>query len=132
MTIDPEKGKILVLIADDEENLLLLLKDNLEEYGFDVVLAKNGEEAFQHSQSAKPNVIILDVEMPKMNGIQVCERIRKIPELNDVPILILSAYAQPEDIKKGLAAGANQYMTKPFKVNQLIETIRKLIPGKSA
>ncbi len=119
--------KILVLIADDEENLLTLLKDNLEERGFEVNAATNGEEALQGVLAHKPNFIILDVEMPKLNGFQVCEKIRADPNFKDVPILILSAYAQPEHIKRGMAAGANLYMTKPFKMNELEENIRKLL-----
>jgi len=119
--------KILVLIADDEENLLTLLKDNLEERGFEVNAATNGEEALQGVLAHKPNFIILDVEMPKLNGFQVCEKIRANPDFKDVPILILSAYAQPEHIKRGMEAGANLYMTKPFKMNELEENIRKLL-----
>lgn len=121
-----DSHKILVLIADDEVNLLLLLKDNLEEYGYQVVTATNGEEAYQKALSEKPDFVILDVEMPKLNGWQVCEKLRKMPEVNKVPILILSAYAQNEDIRKGLSAGANMYITKPFKVKDLIETIDTL------
>ncbi len=127
-----EQSKILVLIADDEENLLLLLKDNFEDHGFEVAIAKNGEEALRNSMLKKPNAIILDVEMPKMNGWQVCEKIRKNPDLKDVPIVILSAYAQPEDIKKGLAAGANKYMSKPFKMNELIQTIKGFVANTSS
>ena len=125
MSMDPGK-KILILIADDEVNLLLLLKDNLEEYGFDVVTAADGAEAYEKATQEKPDIIVLDVEMPRLNGLQVCEKIRRLPEFAAVPIMILSAYAQAEDIKKGLALGANQYMTKPFRVKELVETIRGL------
>lgn len=117
-----DKNKILILIADDEANLLLLLKDNLEEYGFEVLTATNGEEAWMQC-SEKPDVIILDVEMPKLNGWQVCEKVRQTSDMKQTPILILSAYAQPEDIKKGLALGANKYLTKPFKIKELIDQI---------
>lgn len=118
--------KILILVADDEQNLLLLLKDNLEEYGFDVVTATNGQEALDKAQSITPSVIILDVEMPKLNGWQVCEKVRADSRLKNTPVLILSAYAQPEDIKKGLALGANQYLTKPFKMKDLIDVLANL------
>ncbi len=118
--------KILILVADDEQNLLLLLKDNLEEYGFDVVTATNGQEALYKAQTITPSVIILDVEMPKLNGWQVCEKVRADSRLKNTPVLILSAYAQPEDIKKGLALGANQYLTKPFKMKDLIDVLAGL------
>ena len=65
--------------------------------------------------------------MPKLNGLEACKKIRSTPELKNIPILILSAYAQPEDIQKGLKAGANLYMTKPFKINELVETIHKIL-----
>lgn len=120
------KDKVLVLIADDEQNLLLLLKDNLEEFGFEVVTATNGQEALDQAFSTVPTVIVLDVEMPKLNGWQVCERIRGDARFKSVPILILSAYAQPEDVKKGLSLGANRYMTKPFKMKELIDVILEL------
>ncbi len=118
--------KILILVADDEQNLLLLLKDNLEEYGFDVVTATNGQEALDKALSVVPSVVILDVEMPKLNGWQVCEKIRADSRLKNTPVLILSAYAQPEDIKKGLALGANHYLTKPFKMKDLIDVLADL------
>src|SRR3989338_2737362 len=122
-----DKDKVLVLVADDEENLLLLLKDNLEERGFRVEVANNGELALEMSCKKKHDIFILDVEMPKLNGLEACKKIRSTPELKNIPILILSAYAQPEDIQKGLKAGANLYMTKPFKINELVETIHKIL-----
>ena len=116
-----------ILIADDEIHLLLLLKDNLEEYGFTVITAVDGEEALEKCISERPRVVILDVEMPKMNGWRVCEKIRETSGVNYTPvILILSAYAQPEDVKRGLRLGANKYITKPFKMKELIESIRAL------
>lgn len=123
-----DKKKKVVLVADDEANLLLLLKDNLEEQGFSVLTAENGEEALSKCIQEKPDIVILDVEMPKMNGWKVCENIRNKRELNYVPvILILSAYAQPEDIQKGLALGANKYITKPFKMKELVESVLKML-----
>lgn len=106
--------------------MLLLLKDNLEEFGFEVVTATNGQEALDQAFSTQPTVIVLDVEMPKLNGWQVCEKIRGDSRFKNVPILILSAYAQPEDIKKGLSLGASKYMTKPFKMKELIDVILEL------
>ena len=124
------KENKVVLVADDEINLLLLLRDNLEEYGFKVVTAADGQDALEKFNAEKPDVVILDVEMPKMNGWKVCESIRRKSGSKDAPlILILSAYVQPEDIKKGLAMGANKYFTKPFKMKELIETILNSIPA---
>lgn len=128
--IPKDKSKILILIADDEVNLLLLLKDNLEEIGYEVITASNGEEALQKSALKKPDAIVLDVEMPKMNGFQVCEKLRHTSGLERVPILILSAYVQPEDIRKGLSAGANRYMIKPFRMKELIESLQQLLSAE--
>ena len=125
----PEKK---VLVADDELHLLLLLKDNLEEYGFKVLTASDGEEALEKCMSEKPGVVILDVEMPKLNGWRVCEKIRQTSDAHYAPyILILSAYAQPEDVKKGLKLGANKYITKPFKMRELIDLILSLTSSQS-
>jgi len=122
-----DRKKILVLIADDEVNLLTLLKDNLEEQGFRVSAAVDGEDALEKCMKEKPDVVVLDVEMPKLNGWRVCQEIRRNTDTSRMPvILMLSAYAQPEDIKKGLGLGAKKYMTKPFKMQELVETILAL------
>jgi two-component system response regulator MprA len=82
--------------------------------------------------SEKPNIVILDVEMPKLNGWRVCEKIRESGEMGYVPIiLILSAYAQPEDVKKGLKLGANKYFAKPFKVKELVQAILGFSDGQA-
>ena len=117
-----------VLVADDEANLLNLLKDNLEDAGYNVLAAADGEEALKQWVVNKPEAIVLDIEMPKMNGWMVLEEIRKITRNPDSPVIvILSAYVQPGDIKRGLALGANRYITKPFKVGELLAALKELL-----
>ncbi|OGR82901.1 MAG: hypothetical protein A2901_08820 [Elusimicrobia bacterium RIFCSPLOWO2_01_FULL_54_10] len=123
--------KRTVLVADDEVNLLNLLKDNLEEEGYEVFTAADGEEALKVWVQKRPDAVVLDIEMPRMNGWKVLEEIRKVTLSNEVPvILILSAYAQHEDIQRGMALGANKYLTKPFKTRALVETIEEYLKGK--
>ena len=120
-----------VLIADDESNLLNLLKDNLEDEGFTVFTASDGEEALEVWSRKKPDVIVLDIEMPKMNGWQVLERIRAATGDKEIPaILILSAYAQPEDLHRGAKLGANKDLAKPFKLKTLVESIEEALKNK--
>ena len=117
-----------VLIADDEANLLNLLKDNLEESGYTVLTATDGEEALHLWLENRPDVIVLDIEMPKMNGWQVLEEGRRVSKDKELPgILVLSAYTQPEDIRRGLKLGANKYLTKPFKLKVLVESIEEFL-----
>jgi len=117
-----------VLIADDEANLLNLLKDNLEESGYTVLTATDGEEALHLWLENRPDVIVLDIEMPKMNGWQVLEEVRRVSKDKELPvILVLSAYTQPEDIRRGLKLGANKYLTKPFKLKVLVESIEEFL-----
>lgn len=120
-----------VLVADDEPNLLNLLKDNLEDEGFTVLTAANGEDAFKIWSQNKPDVVVLDIEMPKMNGWQVLEGIRRATGDKEIPvILIISAYTQPEDIQRGAKLGANKYLTKPFKLKALVEAIEESLKKK--
>ena len=117
-----------VLIADDEANLLNLLKDNLEESGYSVLTAADGEQALHLWLENRPDVIVLDIEMPKMNGWQVLEEVRRVSKDKELPvILVLSAYTQPEDIRRGLKLGANKYLTKPFKLKVLVESIEEFL-----
>ena len=125
--VPTERNKILILIADDEVNLLLLIKDNLEEYGYQVLTAVDGEEALDMAVSERPDLIILDIEMPKLDGWQVCQKIRQNAEFKNMPILILSAYVQARDIKRGIGLGANQYLTKPFKIRELLGILKELL-----
>jgi len=116
-----------VLICDDDPVILRLLQVNLELEGFDVLLGHNGEEAVEIARDQHPDLIILDIMMPRMDGYQACEKLKSLDETRDIPIVFLSAKAQQSDIEKGKAFGVADYLTKPFDPNDLIDVLDRLL-----
>jgi DNA-binding response OmpR family regulator len=119
-----------ILIVDDEDHLRMLIEQALEELedeGVDFLTASNGEEALELIVNEKPDLVFLDVMMPKMNGLEVCRRVKLDLKLNDVSIIILTAKGQELDKKKGEEVGADLYMTKPFDPDKLLEKAREII-----
>lgn len=119
-----------ILIVDDEDHLRMLIEQALEELedeGVDFFTASNGEEALEMIVNEKPDLVFLDVMMPKMNGLEVCRRVKLDLKLNDVSIIILTAKGQELDKKKGEEVGADLYMTKPFDPDKLLEKAREII-----
>lgn len=111
-----------VLIVEDEPNMILGLKDSCEYEGYDVVVARDGEEAVEKVLSTKPDIILLDVMLPKMNGLDVCKYLRN--KGIDTPIIMLTARSQEIDKVVGLEVGADDYVTKPFSLKELLARIR--------
>jgi two-component system, OmpR family, alkaline phosphatase synthesis response regulator PhoP len=104
-----------VLLADDEKEILDLLAMTLEDdERYQVLLASDGERALELCKAERPELVFLDVQMPKMDGISVCEQIRKDPSISDTKVIMLTALAQEAEIDRALIAGADDYMTKPF------------------
>lgn len=118
-----------ILIADDDPVILKLLQVNLEMEGYDVVMAEDGQAAVQQANTAKPDLIILDIMMPKMDGLSVRQALLETPDLKDTPVIFLSARAQLSDIQKGYAAGVTEYVTKPFDPSDLLELIEQVLAG---
>ena len=112
-----------ILAADDEPHILRVVKDKLSNAGLTVLTAVNGEEALQTALREKPDLILLDVMMPKMNGFDVCRKLRAEKSFATTPILLLTARGQEVDKKMGLEAGATEYITKPFSPRQLLQTV---------
>ena len=112
---------------DDEEDLLSLLEYNLEQEGFEVVLARDGVEAIEQTRKHEPDLIILDVMMPKMDGIEVCERLRKDAHLRTIPIMMLTARTEEEDKVEGLDVGADIYLGKPVSVSVIVSQTEALL-----
>lgn len=124
MTINTTKK---VLIADDEQNIVISLEFLLGREGFQVLVAQDGEEALAKARAEKPDLVLLDVMMPKMNGFDVCQALRADPELSAVRILMLTAKGRETEISKGLGLGADAYMTKPFSTKELVVQVRALL-----
>lgn len=119
-----------ILIADDEAHLRSLIQqtlEELEEEGVELLTAANGEEALAAIESAKPNLVFLDVMMPKMSGFDVCNRTKQVLGLKDIYIILLTAKGQEFDRQKGQQVGADLYMTKPFDPDALLQKARAVL-----
>lgn len=116
-----------VLIADDEPNIVVSLEYLLEKNGYVVKVARNGEEALTCVEQFRPDLILLDVMLPLKNGFEVCQKIRQTPEWQDTRIIMLTAKGRDTEVSKGLALGADAYITKPFSTKGLIAEVRKLL-----
>ena len=116
-----------ILLVDDEPNIVLLLETRLKANGFQVVSAADGLAALEAVKKEKPDLIILDLMLPKMDGYKVCGLLKKDTRFAKIPILIFTARAQAEDIKLGQELGADAYIVKPFDPKTLLEKIQELI-----
>jgi len=117
-------AKQKILAVDDEPNILLSLEYILEQEGYDVHVARDGEEALEVAARIHPDLILLDVAMPRRDGYEVCRLLRQREDLAGVRVLMLTAKGQPLERKKGLEVGADVYVTKPFSADDLLEKIR--------
>ena len=113
-----------VMIIEDEEALGLLLKYNLEKEGYQVIWETSGNKAMSSVEKHCPSVILLDWMLPELSGIEICKMIRNKPDIKDIPIIMLTAKGEEEDKIKGLTAGADDYVTKPFSVPELMARIK--------
>ena len=116
-----------ILLVDDEPDILEFLSYNLKKEGFEVHTAQNGEEALNVAKRIRPQLIILDVMMPEMDGIETCEELKKIPELNNTIITFLSARGEDYTQIAGFEAGADDYVTKPIKPKILVSKVKALL-----
>ena len=114
-----------VLIVDDEVDLVETLKFKLEASGFDTLTAYDGLEALSKAKNDHPDLILLDIMLPKLNGYQICRELKSDDKYKHIPIVMLTAKAQESDKFWGLETGADEYVTKPFDSNQLIDIIKK-------
>ena len=123
--------KNLIMLVDDEPNLRELLRQMLELGGFDVVEAEDGLEALEKLEMVAPDVMILDVMMPNLDGVSLCKKLRAGTAFAGLPIIMVSGKTQHKAVKEGLAAGANQYLCKPITVQELLQSVRSLLPAPS-
>jgi DNA-binding response OmpR family regulator len=120
-----------VLVVDDETNILVSLEFLMKKAGYEVRLARDGEEALAEIGKARPDLVLLDVMMPKRNGFDVCEAIRANPEWRAVRVILLTAKGRDIEREKGLALGADDYITKPFSTREVVERVTAWIgPAK--
>jgi two-component system phosphate regulon response regulator PhoB len=119
--------KPTVLVAEDESALVTLLRYNLEREGYRVVEAVDGEEAMLVAEEEKPDLVLLDWMLPQLSGIEVCRRLRSRQETRNVPIIMLTARGEETDRIRGLDTGADDYMTKPFSMTELLARLRAVM-----
>ncbi len=119
-------GKIL--IVDDEPNIVLSLEFLMQSKGYSVAVARNGEQALRLASEFRPQLVLLDVMMPLVNGFEVCRRLRADPQQRGLKILILTARGRESEVKRGLNEGADAYVTKPFATQELIAAVEELLP----
>lgn len=116
-----------ILIADDEPNILISLEFLMKREGYEVRLARDGQEAIDAILAHRPDLVLLDVMMPRKSGFDVCQEVRATESVRDTRILMLTAKGRDTDVAKGLALGANAYMTKPFSTRELVEKVREML-----
>lgn len=118
-----------VLIVDDERNIVTALEFLLQKNGYEVRVAATGEEALAQLEAFRPDLVLLDVMMPKVSGYEVCQRMRSRPEWRGIKIVMLSAKGREVEVSKGMSLGADLYVTKPFSNTELVATIGRLLAG---
>ena len=116
-----------ILVVDDEPNVIKSLTFVLRKEGYDVSSAANGEDAMTKIRESKPNLMFLDVMMPKKNGYEVCQEVKSDSSLSDIHIIMLTAKGQEADREKGLNAGADELMTKPFSPMVVVDKVKELL-----
>jgi DNA-binding response OmpR family regulator len=125
-------NKSTIMVVDDNQDMVDLIKAMLEAKGYGVQSANSGQEAFNLLEERKPDLIILDVMMPEMDGLEVLRRLKGAQETSSIPVIMLTALDKPEDKLAGYKMGADDYLTKPFKRIQLMTGINSLLNGDQA
>jgi two-component system, OmpR family, alkaline phosphatase synthesis response regulator PhoP len=120
-------SKQTILVVDDELDLLDLIEYNLRKEGFDVLKAENGQDGIQTAREMKPDLVLLDIMMPRMDGIEVCDKMRDDPELKHIPIIFLTARSDEKTEVEGLNKGADDFITKPISTTKLISRIKAVL-----
>jgi len=116
-----------VLIADDEPNIVMSLQFLMEFEGYEVQTVADGEAALQMLREFHPDLVLLDVMMPKRNGYEICQAMRETPDLAGIKVVMLTAKGRDIDAEKGLALGADSYVTKPFATKELVATVKAML-----
>ena len=120
-----------ILVAEDEKDIRELIVFSLSFAGFEVVAAVDGQDAVEKAVEVKPDLIMMDVRMPRMTGYEACARMKAMDETKDIPVVILSAKGQESEIQTGLNAGAYEYILKPFAPDELIQRVKDIVDSLS-
>ncbi len=118
-----------ILIVDDEPNILVSLEYLMKREGYEVHLARDGQEALDVVRRERPRLVLLDVMMPRKTGFEVCQELRADEAVRDTLVLMLTAKGRDADVAKGLGVGADAYMTKPFSTRELVQKVREMLEG---
>ena len=121
-----------MLVVDDDDVIRQLITVNLELEGFDVIPAVDGQDALDKVKDAQPDVVTLDVMMPRVDGWEAAARLREDPETSHIKVILLSARAQESDIQRGERIGVDAYLTKPFDPDELIDVVRRLVDASGS
>ena len=132
MGLKKKAEKIKILVVDDEPNIVQTLQDRLEMNEYIVITAGNGREGLKKAQQEKPDVILLDVIMPVMDGHEMLEVLRKQPDCSDISVIMLTARSQTQDIARANACGIDDYIVKPFDLSELLEKIETVLENRKA
>jgi len=120
-----------ILAVDDEKHIVRLVQVNLERQGYEVVTANDGREALEKVASENPDLVVLDVMMPYMDGFEVLQNLRRDPKTRDIPVIMLTAKAQDADVFRGWQSGVDCYLTKPFNPMELISFVKRIFNSMS-
>lgn len=116
-----------ILIVDDEPNIVLSLEFLMQQSGYEVATARDGADAMQKIATFQPDLVLLDIMLPLLNGFEVCQRIRENSQWNGIKVIMLSAKGREIEVSKGIALGADAYVTKPFSTRDLIAQVQRLL-----
>lgn len=126
----PTAAKKRVLVVDDERHIVRLVQVNLERQGYEVLTAYDGVECLEKAKAERPDLIVLDVMMPRMDGFEALQRLKTDPETSHIPVIMLTARAQDRDVLKGYQYGADLYLTKPFSPLELISLVKRVFESQ--
>ena len=127
-----KKDRVKILIVDDEPNIVRTLKDRLEMNEYDVITGSNGQEGLERAIKDQPDMILLDVIMPLMDGLEMLEALRRRPECADIAVIMLTARSQTQDIARAKSCGIDDYIVKPFDLSELLEKIENVAEHRKA
>lgn len=120
-----------ILIVDDEPNIVISLEFLMQQSGYEVATARDGADAMQKIATFQPDLVLLDIMLPQLNGFEICQRIRENSQWNRIKVIMLSAKGREIEVSKGIALGADAYVTKPFSTKDLIAQVQRLLADRA-